>query len=140
MRIVCEIVDGVMGRLCQLDETVGDDELIEIDHSLGLVKEDLGAGLGSLVQISRAVVDGDLRLRFELDVGGLLLDLRVVGGETLLAGHHFAILVETFVTVMGEAVDVWGDAVLKSLGVIRFYMFDFSNMQNETRRYSKENR
>ena len=41
---------------------------------------------------------------------------------------------------MGEAVDVWGDAVLKSLGVIRFYMFDFSNMQNETRRYSKENR
>ena len=119
MRIVCEILDGVMGRLCQLDETVGDDELIEIDHSLGLVKEDLGVSLGGLVQISHViVVDGDLRLRFELDVGGLLLDLRGVGVEALLAGHHFSILVETFVPVMSEAVDVWGDAVLKSLGVI----------------------
>ena len=65
-----------------------------------------------MVQISHAiVVDGDLRLRFELDVGGLLLDLRGVGGEALLAGHHFPIVVETVVTVMGEAVDVWGDAV-----------------------------
>lgn len=89
MRIVREVLDGVMGRLGQLDETVGDDELIEIDHSLGFVKEDLGVGLGGLVQISHAiVVDGDLRLRFELDVGGLLLDLRGVGGEALLAGHH----------------------------------------------------
>ncbi len=52
-----------MGYLCQLDETVGDDELIEIDHTLGLVKEDLGVGLGGLVQISHViVVDGDLRL------------------------------------------------------------------------------
>ena len=111
MRIVREVLDGVMGCLGQLDETVGDDELIEIDHSLSLVKEDLGVGLGGLVQISHAiVVDGDLRLRFELDVGGLLLDLRGVGGEALLAGHHFPI-VETVVTVMGEAVDVWGDAV-----------------------------
>ena len=45
MRIVREVLDGVMGRLGQLDETVGDDELIEIDHSLSLVKEDLGVGL-----------------------------------------------------------------------------------------------
>lgn len=110
-----------MGCLGQLDETVGNDELIEIDHSLSLVKEDLGVGLGGLVQISHAiVVDGDFRLRFELNVGGLLLDLRGVGGEALLAGHHFPIVVETVVTVMGEAVDVWGDAVLKSLGVIPF--------------------
>ena len=72
-----------------------------------------------MVQISHAiVVDGDLRLRFELDVGGLLLDLRGVGGEALLAGHHFPIVVETVVTVIGEAGDVWGDAVLKSLCVI----------------------